>query len=137
MKIAKFPCLALLILTLPAARGEDFRTDINPALLYYRAFLLVPEPMSNADEEYLWSKAGRERKLPERYGKIFTGYDNQFLLVRQAAHAKVPCDWGIDLVSAGPNAMLPPSGPRQGGGPGVTVARDVEFAAWQSDRRAR
>jgi hypothetical protein len=62
--------------------------------------------MSNADEEYLWSRAGREQKLPERYGKIFAGYDNQFSLVRQAAHATVPCDWGLDL-SVGPNAMLP------------------------------
>jgi len=107
MKTTNFTCLALLILTLTAARAEDFRTDINPALLYYRSFLLVPEPMSNADEEYLWSKAGREQKLPQRYGKIVAAYDNQFLLVRQAAHATVPCDWGIDLVSAGPNAMLP------------------------------
>ena len=76
MKTTKFTCLALLILTLPAARGEDFRTDINPALLYYRAFLLVPEPMSNADEEYTWSKEGKEKKLPERFGKIVAGYDN-------------------------------------------------------------
>jgi hypothetical protein len=106
MKTTKFTCLALLILTLPVARGEPSRTDINPALLYYRSFLLVPDPMSNADEEYLWSRAGREQKLPERYGKIFAGYDNQFSLVRQAAHATVPCDWGLDL-SVGPNAMLP------------------------------
>ena len=106
MKITKFTCLALLILTLPAARGEPFRTDINPALLYYQAFLLAPDPMSDADEEYLWSKAGREQKLPERFGKIFAGYDNQFNLVREAAQQKVPCDWGIDL-SAGPDTLLP------------------------------
>ena len=91
---------------MPVARGEPFRTDINPALLYYQAFLAVPEPMSNADEEYLWSKAGREQKLPERFGKIFAGYDNQFKLVREAAQQKVPCDWGIDL-SPGPATQLP------------------------------
>jgi hypothetical protein len=106
MKTTKFTCLALLILTLPAAHGEPIRTDINPALLYYQAFLVVPEPMSNADEEYLWSKAGREQKLPERYGKIFAGYDNQFKLVREAAQQKVPCDWGIDP-SQGPATQLP------------------------------
>ena len=106
MKTTKFTCLALLILTLPAAHGEPLRTDINPALLYYQAFLVVPEPMSNADEEYLWSKAGREQKLPERYGKIFAGYDNQFKLVREAAQQKVPCDWGIDP-SQGPATQLP------------------------------
>jgi hypothetical protein len=106
MKTIKFTCLALLILTLPAARGEPFRTDINPALLYYRAFLLVPEPMSNADEEFTWSKEGKEKKLPERFGKIVADYDNQFKLVREAAQQKVPCDWGIDF-SPGPNIMLP------------------------------
>ena len=106
MKIRKFTCLALLILTLPAARGEDFRTDINPALLYYRAFLVQTEPMSDADRDYLESKKGKEQKLPERFGQIVAGYDNQFLLVRQAAHATVPCDWGIDF-SPGPNIMLP------------------------------
>ncbi len=106
MRTTKFTCLALLILTLPAARGEDFRTGINPALLYYQAFLLAPEPMPEADRDYLGSKKGKEKKLPERFGQIVAGYDNQFGLVRQAAHATVPCDWGIDL-NAGPNTMLP------------------------------
>ena len=106
MKTTKFTCLALLILTLPAARGELIRTDINPALLYYQAFLVAPEPMSNTDLNYCWSKEGREQKLPERFGKIVIGYDNEFKLVREAAQQKVPCDWGIDL-SPGPNAQLP------------------------------
>ena len=106
MKTTKFTCLALLILTLPVARGDSLRTDINPALLYYQAFLVVPEPMSNADEEYSWSKAGREQKLPERFGPILAGYDNEFNLVREAAQQKVPCDWGIDL-SPGPATPLP------------------------------
>ena len=108
MKTTKFTCLAFLILTgtVLNSRAEPFRTDINPALLYYQAFLVVPEPMSNADEEYLWSKAGREQKLPERFGKIVVGYDNQFKLVREAAQQKVPCDWGIDM-SPGPATQLP------------------------------
>jgi hypothetical protein len=106
MKTTQFTCLALLILTLPAARGEDFRTDINPALLYYQAFLLAPDPMSEVDRNYLESKKGKEEKLPERFGKIVAGYDNQFRLVRQAAHATVPCDWGLDY-SGGLNTMLP------------------------------
>jgi len=92
--------------TLVGARGEPFRTEINPALLYYQAFLVAPDPLSDADRTYLESKKGKEQKLPERFGKIVAGYDNQFVLVRQAAHATVPCDWGIDL-SAGPNTMLP------------------------------
>ena len=101
-------CLSLLVLTgsLLGAPGEDFRTDINPALLYYRAFLLAPNAMSDADRNYLDSKKGMEQKLPERFGSIVAGYDNQFLLVLQAARATAPCDWGIDM-SAGPNTMLP------------------------------
>jgi len=108
MKTMKPICLSLLILTgiLPGARGEDFRTDFNPALLYYRAFLLAPNPMSEADMTYLASKKAMEQKLPERFGGILAGYDNEFLLVRQAAHAKVACDWGVDL-SPGPNTSLP------------------------------
>jgi hypothetical protein len=106
MKTTQFARLALLILTLPAARGEPFRTDINPALLYYQAFLLAPDPMSDADRNYLESKKGKEEKLPERFGQILSAYDNQSRMVRQAAHATVPCDWGVDL-SAGPNTLLP------------------------------
>jgi len=106
MKITTFICLALLILTLPAVRGEDFRTNINPALLYYQAFLMAPKPMSDADADYFYSKEGQSQKLPERFGQILAGYDNEFKLVREAAQQKVPCDWGIDM-SPGPGTMLP------------------------------
>jgi hypothetical protein len=108
MKTMKPICLSLLVLTgtLLGVRGEQFRTDINPALLYYRAFLVATEPMSDADRDYLASKKGKEQKLPERFGKIVAGYDNQFHLVRRAAHATVPCDWGLDF-SDGPNLLLP------------------------------
>ena len=101
--------LSLLILTalLLHARGQTLRTDINPALLYYRAFLAAPEPgLSDADRTYLESKKGLEQKLPDRFGKIVVSYDNQIQLVRQAAHSRVPCDWGVDL-SVGPNTLLP------------------------------
>jgi hypothetical protein len=109
MKTTKAFGFSLLVMALSSAgrAGEPFRTDINPALLYYQAFLAAPEPMSNADLDYLYSKAGRSQPLPERFGKLFAGYDNQFKLVRQAAQAKVPCDWGIDM-SPGPATLLLP-----------------------------
>ena len=108
MKTMKSICWSLAVLAgaLAGARGEEVRTDINPALLYYQAILVAPEPLSEADRNYLGSKKGREQPLPERFGQIFAGYDNQFRLVRQAARAKVACDWGIDL-NAGPNTALP------------------------------
>jgi len=108
MKTTKFTCLSLLILTgtVFVSRAEPYRTDINPALLYYRALLMPWEPMSDADRNYLSTKQGKEQKLPERFGQIVANHDNQFELVRRAAHATVPCDWGIDF-SDGPNIMLP------------------------------
>jgi hypothetical protein len=108
MKTKKFTCLALLILTgtVLVSRAETYRTDINSALLYYRSFLMPWQPMSDADRNYLSTKQGMEQKLPERFGPVVANYDNQFILVRRAAHATVSCDWGLDF-SDGPNLMLP------------------------------
>lgn len=108
MKIIKSIGLSLLVLTgtLLNARGEPYRTNINPALLYYQAFLLAPSPMSAADWDYLGSKAGRSQNFPSRFDKIFSSYDNQFKMVCEAVHATQPCDWGIDQ-SAGPATLLP------------------------------
>src|SRR5260370_14424552 len=33
-------------------------------------------------------------------------YNNQFTMVRHAAYATVPCDWGVDM-SPGPATLLP------------------------------
>lgn len=108
MKSMKTISISLLVLSgaLLGARGEEYRTDINPALLYYRALLATPAYLSDADQNYLESKKGREQKLPDRFGPIVAESDNLFQLVHQAAHATVPCDWGIDL-NVGPNAILP------------------------------
>ena len=40
MKTTKLITFASLLSTLFIARGEPLRTDLNPALLYYQAFLL-------------------------------------------------------------------------------------------------
>jgi len=106
MKTAKYAGLVLLLLSLLNARGQPLRTDINPALLYYQAFLLDTKPLVDSDWDYLGSKNGRELKLPERFGPLLAGYDNEFKLVRAAVQQKVPCDWGIDM-SSGPGTFLP------------------------------
>jgi hypothetical protein len=108
-KTMKTKCLMLmLILAGAAARSStpEYRTDINPALLYYQAFLAAPEPLSNKDGDYLYSRDGLGQPLPARFAKIVAGYDPQFALVRQAAACTVPCDWGIDM-SRGPMTLLP------------------------------
>ena len=103
----KSTCLALLMLTgtVCGLRAEPYRTDINPALLYYLSFIVGAE-MPQADHDYLLTNEWRGQKLPARFGELVGRYDRQFDFVRQAAHATVPCDWGIDW-SAGPNTLLP------------------------------
>jgi hypothetical protein len=108
MKTISLICLSLFLVAGvgPTASAAEFRTNINPALLYYSSFLVAPQPMAAADSDYFHSKAGIGKNLPDRFGAIVAGYDDQFRLVRQAAHATAPCDWGIDF-SVGVNAMLP------------------------------
>jgi hypothetical protein len=95
----------ILIGIVLAAQGEPLRTDINPALLYYQAFLLAPN-LSNADDDYLRTNIWRVPPLTERYGLILSNYDNETELLRQAAQQKPSCDWGIDL-GRGVDTLLP------------------------------
>ena len=111
MKSMKSVCVCLLaltgvlILTMLGASGEPFRTDINPALLYYQAFLMAPN-LSEADWDYLDTNNWQGQKLSERFGTLVASYDAELMLLRQAAQQKVPCDWGIDL-SRGWETLLP------------------------------
>jgi hypothetical protein len=107
MNTLKSICLSLLVVAgvSAGASGQPSATNINPALLYYQAFLVAPD-LPQADSDYLWTKEWQGQELPERYGKLMAGYDNEFKLVRQAARSAVPCDWGIDM-SEGPAALLP------------------------------
>jgi len=100
-------CLSLLVVAsvVAGASGQPSATNINPALLYYQAFLVAPD-LPQADSDYLWTKEWQGQELPERFGKLMAGYDNEFKLVRLAARSAVPCDWGIDM-SQGPAALLP------------------------------
>jgi hypothetical protein len=103
----KSVCLSLLLLTGTSIgeSAETYRKDINPATQYYQAFILAPD-LPQADRDYLFNNEWRGRKLPPRFGELVGRYDNQFKLVRRAAQATVPCDWGIDM-SPGPMTLLP------------------------------
>ncbi len=112
MRTLKSICLSLLTVTvaLVGSAGQISSTNVNPALLYYQAFLVAPEPLPQSEWDYLSSYEGRSQPLPPRYAGILAGYDSQFQLVRQAAHATAPCDWGTDL-SSGPATLLPQLAP--------------------------
>src|SRR5882672_1429231 len=108
MKAMKTISLCLMVATVAMVGpvgADQFRTDINPAMLYYQAFNVAPD-LNPADRDYLFETEWRGQKLPERFGKLVSRYDNQFKLIRQAARAAVPCDWGIDM-SPGPGTLLP------------------------------
>jgi hypothetical protein len=108
MKTIKSVCLSLLIVAgaQVGAIGQPSSTSINPALTYYQAFLATPD-LAPADREFLLGPNDwRDQKLPKRFGDLVARYDSQFGLVRQAARAAVPCDWGIDP-SSGPATALP------------------------------
>jgi hypothetical protein len=99
--------LSLLMLTVAVSGlgAEPCRTDINPALLYYLSFIVTAET-PQADHDYLLTNEWRGQQLPARFGALAGQYDTKFNYVRQAAHATVPCEWGIDW-SAGPYTLLP------------------------------
>ena len=97
--------LILFIATLPVARAETSRTDINPALLYYQSFILDPH-LADADRDFLFNTNWQGRMLPERFGTLIDSYHNDFRLLHQAALQTAPCDWGIDF-GRGPETLLP------------------------------
>lgn len=84
-----------------------FRTDINPALLYFQAYQLLP-PLTAEDEKFLHDqeRGWQGQPLDERFDEVTARFDDSFRLLHRARFAKVPCVWGYDLTD-GPRAMLP------------------------------
>src|SRR5438309_9388539 len=106
IKSLKSVCLSLLLLAGAAAlSAESFRTDINPALRYYQAYLVAPD-LSQQERDYVFNREWRGQTLPDRFAELLARYDKEFSQVRAAAHATVPCDWGIDM-TPGPATLLP------------------------------
>lgn len=115
MKTVKTMQLTLLLLAgaLSGARGEDYRTDINPALLYYQAFLVKPKAEEDYSQYLAKNKWDSGQHLPERFGSAVSNFNAELEFVRQAAKQTVPCNWGVDL-SRGPDALLPYLGMAKG-----------------------
>ncbi|MGZ8940307.1 MAG: hypothetical protein ACXW32_13960 [Limisphaerales bacterium] len=97
--------LAAVTLELVAAE-VDFRTDINPALLYFQAYQNMPQ-FSEDETAHLFDHPGAwPEGIDDRAIELLKKYDNAFKGLRRARFAKVACDWGYDL-SDGPEALLP------------------------------
>ena len=96
------------LLTISLAVGTNAAeppAEINPALRYYQALLLVPK-FEPEDSQFLFETDWRGRPLDERFGRLISKYDGSFNLLRKAAQAQVPCAWGVDL-SDGPAMVMP------------------------------
>src|SRR5437016_12030350 len=101
-----FVAFLLFVTTSPATlRAESSRTDVNPALLYFQAFLVAPD-MSEPDLDFLAQNNLWTQPLPKKFGELVARYDSEFKLLRQAVGSNLPCDWGIDF-SPGPATLLP------------------------------
>ncbi len=109
MRIITCLCLSLLFLfradPAAAAPEEKFRTDINPALLYFQAFLLAPT-LSDEERDYLFATNWQGQYLPEKFGELISRYHLEMAYLHRAAAQKYPCDWGIDF-TPGPETLLP------------------------------
>src|SRR5687768_12545538 len=99
---------SLLLLLLGCAHlvaAEKFRTDINPALLYWQAAAEWPA-LSQADHDYLFTNQWVNRPFDEKFDRLAASYDLSFKIIRRAAKSKVRCEWGYDLTD-GPEAWMP------------------------------
>ena len=81
------------------------REDINPALLYWQAFAVMPD-LAPDEQKHLLDTQWRTRPMDERAGELARRYDSTFKLLRAAAASNADCKWGVDL-SLGPEVLLP------------------------------
>ena len=88
----------------PAEPDQPHRTDINPALLYWRAFL-INSTQPEAERQYLLTNEWRGRPLDEN-ARTYLRHESPFQLIEQAWRQQSPCDWGNDL-TYGPKLLLP------------------------------
>jgi hypothetical protein len=93
------------------------RTDINPGLLYWQAFGVLPK-LEEADREKIdgfteqlarWSSgsaAAPTVELPADVTSIVTHYERSLRLLDKARVSSAPCDWGADPAD-GPDMLIP------------------------------
>lgn len=79
------------------------RTNLNPALVYWQAYALLPD-LSEADDQRVGDR--RQARNDDATKTLAERFDGSFKLLHRAAQLQGQVDWGIDL-SDGPFAMLP------------------------------
>ena len=99
----------LAVSTVALARAGE-STDINPALLYYRAILLTPEISAGLSDEDREMILGSRIPDPSRevvsVARLIEAYNPTFRLLRQAASSKARCDWGTEILE-NPQWLMP------------------------------
>ena len=80
--------------------GTPYRTDVNPALVYWQLLAILPKDDQKNIDSY------QTAPLDEKYRTLVASYDTHFRYVRRAVQLKEHCNWGIDSAD-GPETMLP------------------------------
>ena len=111
MKPLKRILLAVIATALlhPAqAQPVDYtmRTDVNPALIYWREFMIREQIYADDPHFELIDKYDADHQLTPKIVNLLEAYDRSFRDLDRATKMKAPVDWGQDSTE-GPNLMLP------------------------------
>lgn len=99
----KLTFLTILIeYTISAQQEWVDRIDINPALVYWKEFLVMA---GNPNNELVESNHDKGA-IDSEYEKVVHAYDEHFRRLAKARQMTVPCDWGSDKTE-GPALLLP------------------------------
>jgi hypothetical protein len=84
-KYLSYCCLVWLTVSARLCVAEQFRTDINPALLYWQAVAEWPN-LSEEDHQYVFNTQWRGRKLEERFVHLPIARDFRVVWQGDAPH---------------------------------------------------
>ena len=102
MKIKLTFLTVLITYAASAQQGWIDRKDINPALIYWKEFLVMAGNPNNDEVEPNHDKPA----IDSEYEKVVQAYDEHFRRLAKARQMTVPCDWGGDNTE-GPSLLLP------------------------------
>jgi len=102
MKIKLTFLTVLITYAASAQQGWIDRKDINPALIYWKEFLIMAGNPNNDEVEPNHDKPA----IDSEYEKVVQAYDGHFRRLAKARQMTVPCDWGDDNTE-GPSLLLP------------------------------